>query len=346
MAESQVPYLYDGAEANIKRDLSTARFYPYLKAAGFNERYAFGLYLYNARLSKAFLYPLHILEVTLRNRMSDIFSTEFSDEWYDDIAFRSALSEESLDALDRGIRRAKKRKKADIVATLTFDFWSNLFRPEYDRSFWQKNMTVLLPNAHKTRKDFEKEVKDINDFRNRIAHYEPIHKINLSIVYANIIEAISLLSTETCRWVKHYSTVNACLRTKPSPKGEHLPTAGDRCDEKFQYVMLNESVSKIGNSEFTLCVDAQNNIKAVVNRDHLARYLILKIEDEELLLDLKIHTLSNLVGTLKINNNFNCCSAFEPYNIIEKYFNKSTNFLIIFDAYVPKGIIEKSHRRY
>lgn len=69
MAESQVPYPYTEDNHSIISSLSEARFAPYLKNAGFNQHYAFSLYLYNARLSKAFLYPLHILEVTLRNRI-------------------------------------------------------------------------------------------------------------------------------------------------------------------------------------------------------------------------------------------------------------------------------------
>lgn len=346
MAESQVPYPYDGDEANIIRDLSEARFAPYLMSAGFNKHYAFSLYLYNARLSKAFLYPLHILEVTLRNRMSDIFSIHFGEKWYVDRAFRSGLTEESLDALDRGTRRAKRPNKEDIVATLTFDFWSNLFRPEYDRFIWQTNMGKLLPNAKMTRKEFERVVKDINDFRNRIAHHEPIHKIDLSKVHVDILDTLSWLSDETSRWVKHYSTVNECLRMKPSIKRDGHILVSERCDKNFQCTCLDESVSKIQRSHFVLCLDNQNNIHAVVNNDHLAQYLIPYIENEELLIDLKIHEIGKLVAYLKLSNNLACCGAHEPFKTIEKYFKGKVKFLVVFDEDRIIGVIEKSHRRY
>lgn len=346
MAESQVPYLYNGNEANIIKDLSEARFAPYLKNSGFNKHYAFSLYLYNARISKAFLYPLHILEVTLRNRMSEIFSANFDEKWYQDKAFRSGLSSESMDALDRGISRAKRPNKEDIVATLTFDFWSNLFRPEYDRFVWQTNMKTLLPNINLTRKEFEKVVRKINEFRNRIAHYEPIHKINLSEIHVVIIETLSWLSNDISHWVKHYSTVNECLRMKPSIKGDGPTLVGDRCDKNFQKVSLDDSVSEIQRSNFTLCIDPQNKINAVVNPEHLAKYLISHIENEELLIDLKSYEVSHLIAKFNLNSNMVFCDSHEPYKTIEKYFKGRVRFLVVLDNGEVLGVIEKSHRRY
>ncbi|RQM36403.1 Abi family protein [Erwinia psidii] len=345
MAESQVPYDYAGNEAGIIGNLSKERFAPYLKNAGFNTQYAFSLYLYNARLSKSFLYPLHILEVTLRNRMSEIFSVYFDEKWFDHSSFRSGLSAESMDALDRGIRRAKKPNKEDIISTLTFDFWSNLFRPEYDRFVWQTNMQNLLPNISMTRKDFEKTVRDINDFRNRIAHYEPIHKMNLSQMHVNILNALQWLSTETSLWVKHHSTVNECLRMKPSPKGDGNVLISDRCDTDFTVVTLDEAISRIKTSKFTVCVNREGDIKAVLKKEHMARYLISLSEDDEIIIDLKSHNISDLIEKLSVNN-MNFCSASEPYKTIEKYFKSRVSFLVVLDKGQIIGVVEKAHRRY
>lgn len=345
MAESQVPYFYENNGAIIK-DLSDARFTPYLKNAGFNKKYAFNLYLYNARLSKAFLFPLHILEVTLRNRMNEIFSTSFNEKWYECKAFRSGLSQESLDALDRGIIRAKRPNKEDIVATLTFDFWSNLFRPEYDRFVWQTNMKVLLPNTRLTRKEFEKVIRKINDFRNRIAHYEPIHKINLSEVHVVIIDILSWLSNETSHWVKHYSTVNECLRMKPSLNNEGHIQVSERCDRRFQIISLDDCISEIQKSNFTLCIDSQGKINAIANHASLARYLMSQIENGELMIDLKSHKVRHLVEKTKLDGNTAVCGSHVPYSSIEKYFKGKIRYLVVLDNDEILGVIEKSHRRY
>ncbi|KHS44232.1 Abi family protein [Hafnia paralvei] len=345
MAESQVPYDYAGNEASIIENLSKERFAPYLKNAGFNTKYAFSLYLYNARLSKSFLYPLHILEVTLRNRMSEIFSIYFDEKWFNHSSFRSGLSAESMDALDRGIRRAKKPNKEDIISTLTFDFWSNLFRPEYDRFVWQTNMKNLLPNVSMTRKDFERTVRDINDFRNRIAHHEPIHKMNLSQMHVNILNMLQWLSTETNLWVKHHSTVNEFLRMKPSPKGDGNILISERCDQDFTVVTLDATISEIKNSKFTICVDGEDHIKAVLKKEHLAKYLISQSEEDEIIIDLKSHNIKSLIDKLYVNN-MEICSATEHYNTIEKYFKSRVSFLVVLDKGKIMGVVEKAHRRY
>lgn len=345
MAESQVPYDYAGSEASLIENLSKERFAPYLKNAGFNVQYAFSLYLYNARLSKSFLYPLHILEVTLRNRMSEIFSNYFDEKWFNHSSFRSGLSAESMDALDRGIRRAKKPNKEDIISTLTFDFWSNLFRSEYDRFVWQKNMKNLLPNVSMTRKEFERTVRDINDFRNRIAHHEPIHKMNLSQMHVNILNMLQWLSNETSIWVKHHSTVNECLRMKPSPKGDGNILISDRCDKDFSVATLDATISEIKKSKFTICIESEGHIKAVLKKEHLAKYLISQSEEDEIIIDLKAHNIKSLIEKLCVSN-MGTCNASEFYKNIEKYFKSRVSFLVVLDKGQIMGVVEKSHRRY
>ncbi|WP_437609251.1 hypothetical protein [Erwinia sp. V71] len=101
MAESQVPWSYDGSGPNLIASLSDTRFEPYLVSAGHNLDYAFGLYLYNARMAKAFLYPLHILEVTLRNRISHVFCQHFDMAWCHCAAFRAILTKESQATLGK-----------------------------------------------------------------------------------------------------------------------------------------------------------------------------------------------------------------------------------------------------
>src|SRR5690606_39563904 len=67
-SESQVPYPYTVEQLQaIRASISEPRFATYLKKGGNHQEYALALYLYNARVAKAFLYPLNVAEVTLRN---------------------------------------------------------------------------------------------------------------------------------------------------------------------------------------------------------------------------------------------------------------------------------------
>lgn len=345
MAESQVPFEYQDS-SEIRSSLSEDRFAPYLKSAGYSETYAFNLYLYNARLSKSFLYPLHVLEVSLRNHISAIFCTEYGDDWPHNEGFRNNLTEESCAALDKGIVRAKSRKTNDIVATLTFDFWSNLFRAEYDRAFWQTHMSVLLPNAKSsTRKDFQKTVRDLNTFRNRIAHHEPIHKVDISTLHAQIIETISWICFETSQWVKHYSTVNQVMRTKPSKDGELAPFFKDFCDKSFETVLLSNNLSTLPSSRFLLCENELGELASVIEVQHVALYLLNLKEGSDLIVDLCVHTIEDVVSYHKLQSNYSICGGHESYSKAKDILRKGISYIVVGEKPVL-GLIAKAHRAY
>ena len=345
MAESQASFKYLHG-SNIRLSLSEDRFAPYLQGAGYAEEYAFNLYLYNARLSKSFLYPLHVLEVSLRNHISAIFCSEYGDDWPHNEDFRNNLTEESCAALDKGILRAKSIKTNDIVATLTFDFWSNLFRSEYDRAFWQTHMGVLLPNAkNPTRKDFQKTVRDLNIFRNRIAHHEPIHKVDISTQHTQIIETIGWMCFETSQWVKHYSTVNQVMRTKPSKNGELAPFFKDSCDKSFETVSLSNDLSSLPSVRFLLCESEPDGLLSVIELQHIALYLLRLKEGNDLMVDLRTHTIGDVVSYHKMQSNYSICGGHESLSKAKTILRKRVSYIVVGDGAVL-GVVAKAHRSY
>lgn len=347
MAESQASYQYTNSGGEIKTNLSEERFAPYMQRAGHRPEYAFNLYLYNARLSKAFLFPLHILEVSLRNRINAIFSADFGTHWPHDVTFRATLSDESQSALDKGMKRAKSTKTEDVVATLTFDFWSNLFRPEYDRPFWQKNMKILTPCApDTTRRDLQRAVKALNDFRNRIAHHEPIHSLDVSIQHSKILDTISLFSLETSSWVKHHSTVNQMIRTKPSSNGEAKPHFFERCDDDFASILDNTTLSKLPATRFFLCHDNSGSFTAILEMQHIAKYFFSLAEKSDLLVDLNEHDLCKVIQHQKLCRNFETCGGSESFSKSRVLLKKTISYIIVLSDDQVLGVIAKAHRCY
>lgn len=346
MAESQAPYNYQQTHTNLLSSLSFSRFKPYLVSAGYNHEYAFSLYLYNARLSKASLFPLHILEVSLRNRINDIFCHSFGEQWCHDLAFRQLLTDASRTTLDKAIERAKSRDTADIVATLSFDFWSNLFRSEYDRALWQTRMHELLPNAAKSRSDFQQAVRKINTFRNRIAHYEPIYKLDISQIHAELLDMLAWISTDTSLWVKHFSTVNHCLRTRPSGRSHVSKCVAEIADKDFRIVKPADTLAHMPGEAFTLYQADDGNIMAVIELKHFAQFLLSHQEAGELLIALKDYSFRDLITHCKSEDNFVLCNASENlHSAVEKMKGKK-RYLIVKDEQTILGVIAKAHRKY
>jgi hypothetical protein len=80
--------------AEIHWALSPARIATYAAAAGCqgpDDPAALDLYLWNAQVSAAFLTPLHLCEVTLRNAVDDALSAKYGQAWPWSSAFEQSL---------------------------------------------------------------------------------------------------------------------------------------------------------------------------------------------------------------------------------------------------------------
>ncbi len=279
MAESQVPYNYDddddddgGTLENLGKVLSSPRFKPYLIEANGNELYALELYLFNARVAKSLLFPIQMAEITVRNAVNKVFVEDFGQRW----PFNGGFYDEYKNLHPvTAITTARDRLKAvgknypttdDVVAALTFDFWSNLFRSDYDRFLWATSGRVhrVFPKlpGDKGRADIQVLVRQINRLRNRIAHHEPIidrnkvrktkvdpDDISLQDLHSAIISLIGYCCEKTKKWVKHYSTFGVTVRNRPL-RGARIAgqPIGNAASKKFTLFQLTDNLDKVINT--------------------------------------------------------------------------------------------------
>lgn len=357
MAESQVPFQYSAARLTAFRAaISDPRFDTYLQRAGHDQTYAFALYLYNARLAKAFLFPLHMAEVVLRNAIDEVLCNLFGLSWHVDPAFRGVLSQGGIETLDKAIDRVHREKgsgqpRGQFVATLTFDFWSNLFRPEYDRPLWQTHLHTMLPllSRKKTRPDVQKLVREINHFRNRIAHHEPILGLSYTELHRSIIELIHMRCAETAAWTKHHSTVNLAIRSSPAKTGHLGPTLGEVCDRKAATATGTETLARVlsresGASTSLVRLDSTGCPDAAVPAETILRYVTKQATAIGGIIDLNDHTVDDVI------NDSGTIWAFgqttDPASGLAQTFRGATRVVIVTGGTRLVGLITKAHRRY
>tara|TARA_R110002049_G_C9068155_1_gene554670 strand:- start:137 stop:1246 length:1110 start_codon:yes stop_codon:yes gene_type:complete len=233
MAQSQEPITYDRTllEA-LDNTLSPSRMAPYLLLADNDPVYAHQLYLWNARLAKSFLYPLGVVEVAVRNSMHKALSEAFgTTEWViSPNLYYTYFTPESLASHGSSKRRLTRSKGRtpnpdEMVAGLNFDFWSNILRPEY-MPMWLINSALgkafplmePAPDLAKARL----AIADVNHLRNRIAHHEPIHHLDIRARMDLLHGVMGFVCKDTAGWMKECSTVMQTLRTVPS-KVSSLP---------------------------------------------------------------------------------------------------------------------------
>jgi hypothetical protein len=161
-------------------------------------------YLWNIALCES-LYPsIHLLEVTLRNRIHQVLSPYFGEDWLFSTGAKAALRESAQQDVLKVISRLQKDKKAvttpRIIAGLSLGFWVFLFSRHYDFIFWRKNLASTFPNLPKKecrRSLIQEKLLRIWHLRNRVSHHEPIwNNLNLRQDHDTILWLIASLSQE------------------------------------------------------------------------------------------------------------------------------------------------------
>lgn len=358
MAESQVPFPYLQHDlAALRLSLSEPRFATYLKKGGNHEEYAMALYLYNSRLAKAFLYPLSVAEITLRNAVDPVLVSRHGPDWHQDANFlNQILSPDSRRSLDKAIQRAGFNAPRDqVVATLTFDFWSNLFRPEY-ASTWRTTVNIAFPNLPRgeSRKEIQVLVKTINDFRNRVAHHEPVLDYNVTEIYSKIVRLVELRCTTTALWMKHFSTVGSVIRSRPKLNGATSNTLETRIDKEFIAVtedspLLEVVVKSDPRHPVMICVDAAARPQAAFTVNDVLQFISGCAAQAEGLVALQDYRVGDLLRAASFVSQWVVLDEQVAFGLaVRELLKPRVQILVAIETVTGKatGAILRAHRRY
>lgn len=357
MAESQVPYPNLPPQvAAIRASLSEPRFATYLSKGGQDEGYALALYLYNARVAKAFMYPLGVVEVTLRNAIDALLITRHGQSWHLDPGFcDSVLTPEGLATLQKAVTRAGAgASHSQVVAELTFDFWSNLLRPDYG-NLWRTSLNIVFPNIARgtSRHEVQSMAKAINLFRNRVAHHEPVLDLNITDVHAKIVELVRLRCTETAAWLKHHSTVSAIIRTRPRGPAAGFVSLQARLAPDYVEVTEATTLEYVAEQfdrkhQVAICRRVDGTITAAFGPIELIRYLAASAKVTDGLVAPVEHTVQQLLAWIDVRDTWVAMPANAPLAMaIERLAEKKINIVVGLDSTgAPVGVIPRAQRRY
>ena len=158
---------------------STPRMRKYANACAGNRQKTMQLYRYNLRLCQRFYGILNVFEVVLRNAVNNHYTTFFSDpDWILNQARVGGLFAHELDEIRTTAKDYKKRgiyNNDKMVSALTFGYWTKLFSKKRYKN-GGKTLLKIFPNKAKglNQADVYLDLTHIREFRNRIAHHEPI----------------------------------------------------------------------------------------------------------------------------------------------------------------------------
>ncbi|MFC7292394.1 Abi family protein [Hirschia litorea] len=211
----------DLVTANFHPTISSDRLNTYLIATNFSDQNALNLYIWNAYIGEAFHLPIQSVEIGLRNRINQALVNRYGDEWWREAKFLKIAHSRQQEDIQLATRRIQKRQSSlstgQLVATLSFGFWSSMLDSRYNVDIWSTELKNAFPNlpAGKDRGFLSKRVRKINDLRNRIWHHEPIFRLNLSQEYADTLELLRWICQKKHDWIRPKCRVPIILRQKP-----------------------------------------------------------------------------------------------------------------------------------
>jgi hypothetical protein len=210
--------------AKIPHTLSEPRFATYLQHCGNDKTVALNLYKWNLELSAAFMVPLHLLEISLRNAVVEALNRVHTANWpWNNGFIRSLPSPSKAYNPRRDLEGVAQRQPTmgKVVAELKFAFWEKMFTLRHDEKIWNKHIKVVFPHApsqlsiQELRKRIYDDIFKIRKLRNRIAHHEPIFVRDIQDEYERIFELVQWRDTVTSDWMKGFQKVEGLLAQKP-----------------------------------------------------------------------------------------------------------------------------------
>ena len=157
---------------------SSARMRKYLYACNKDPQRTMQLYAYNTHLAQAFFGVISIFEVVLRNAINEHYLQKLGADWIINQAVPNGLLEKDVDEILQTKQMYDKNgvySHDKMIGSFTFGFWTYLFT-KHNYKVGGKTLLEIFPKRAKgtTQKSVYRDITAIREFRNRIAHHEPI----------------------------------------------------------------------------------------------------------------------------------------------------------------------------
>lgn len=199
----------------LEAKLSTPRMSRYLNSNCGSQARAAEAYVHNMKIAESLVTVFHVLEVALRNGIQKEMAREYGHvDWYEswngagDIHLqklydRVAVAKNSL------LQRKVEVRPDNIVAELSFGFWTSLFNRATIRQLSKPLMRVFYccPRNMRRPDHIRTRLNKGRDLRNRCFHHEPLLWQPLSELHRDLSETIKWIDPGLHDWLRCHDRV-------------------------------------------------------------------------------------------------------------------------------------------
>lgn len=211
---------------NVIEALSKPRMQTFLNYYGqpYCDASALALYSWNGQISSAFMLPLHICEVVVRNAVDQVLTKVYGKSWPWEKSFELTLPNKGRYNPRQDLIAARRDRvtTGKVIPELKFVFWQKMFTSRHSTRLWDAELLNVFPygTGHLTTVLLLSEIYDslesIRLVRNRIAHHEHLINRNLQQDYSNIIRLINYRSIDSANWLYTIEQISQLLQVKPA----------------------------------------------------------------------------------------------------------------------------------
>jgi hypothetical protein len=221
MAREQQPADALGA---VVAALSVERLSTYLQVCNGSRSAAVELYVWNARVGGAFWEALGLVEVALRNALDARLRIRHArlqraGDWLDDPLgeLHQHARADIATARRRLRRKGRESRHGQVIAELPFGFCRFLLAKQYASTLWP-DLASAFPHApNRSLHTVEDPVARLHEFRNRLAHHEPVDRYPLAERHGDLSTVVGYIDPVVGVWVAGRSRVFDVLAQRPNP---------------------------------------------------------------------------------------------------------------------------------
>lgn len=203
----------------VQELLSPYRFPPYLERSDGDPARALQLYEWSANMSAAAFEIVAHLEVMMRNAIDTAMRDHYNEEfcgipWF---LCRPPMSDEThaaVDAVRARLRPLGRDTRHQIVAGLSFGFWSGMLGRRYE-DLWRVALRHAFPGSSGARKQVATAVEAIRKFRNRLAHHDSMLNIDIPFEVRRVSQVAGFISPDGAAWLRQVDRTDAVYRVRP-----------------------------------------------------------------------------------------------------------------------------------
>ena len=203
--------------------ISVPRFASYLQASGNSREAALELYRWNLEVSAAFMGPLHLCEIAVRNGIANAIDAVHGSDWPWTEGFIRSLPEGQGYNAKRDLQECAQRRRTagQVIVDLKFIFWERMLASRFRRSIWRHHFPTVFPGYDTTlsindaRAACRDDLEHVRLFRNRIAHHEPVFTRDLQGDLKRISRLVRWRNPVAAAWLTKIETATPLIERQP-----------------------------------------------------------------------------------------------------------------------------------